>query len=599
MLRFPCQPFRVFFLPLVGLLTVCPVGTGEAGEPLPLSPLFQASRVIRVNHLHRVGLDQRNPVVFMASGDLWVVWQRHTPEPSEPRRGFEIVARRFSSGQEPKGEEIRLETLPAISSRRPAVAGSSGGRRLIVWESLVEERRWEIRARAFEGTAALGPEVRVSTEWATQAVHPAAASLSDGGYVAVWESVDQDGSGRGVFGRVLGSDGELGEERSITQQTLHDQSEPRVVAGPKGGFLVAWSGFGADSEDREDVFVRRFEAGGLPAASEIHLAEDRTGRQGAPELIATSDGGYLAFWESRGGIAGRVLGVSGKPVGGELWWVPPSGLEAGSPRAVDLGARRVLVVWESQVTPGAQKRRIRGQLFQVDRPARTDGEIALLPITRPFWISPETSGFSRWPELALDPQNDVQVVWNAVPDIHLRRLTLGELSSAPHRERAVDCWESRLRELVLAVGPSSQESLHAWPLETGRARLLGGDRPSAPIELAPCPGSLTEEDRTAFELLSDRVQISGRLEGQEASPAQVTHVTLYRDRQIGTFRLDVYPFSKEGESLGRLALRAELPLIEEELAQGIRLERLPLCSPDDQRGCSQTAVPLEPTLQPP
>lgn len=597
MLRFLPQPLRVFFLPLVGSLTLYPIGVGEAGEPLPLSPLFQASPVTRVNHLQRVGLDQRNPVLSMMSGDLWVVWQRHTPEPSEPRRGFEIVARRFTRGQEPKSEEVRLETLPAISSRRPAVAGNSAGRRLIVWESLVEERRWEIRARAFEGTVAVGPEVRVSTEWATQAVLPDTAPLAGGGYVAVWESVGQDGSGRGIFGRVLGSEGELGEERALTQETLHDQTEPRVVAGPEGGFLVAWSGYGADSEDRKDVFVRRFDSGGLPSGSEIHLAEDRTGRQGAPEVIAASDGGYLALWESRGGIAGRVLDVTGGPMGGELWWVPPSELEAGSPRAVDLGGREVLVVWESQATPGGQARRIRGQLFRVGVPARAEEEIAHSPITRPFWLSPESSGFSRWPELALGPENDVQVVWNAVPDIHLRRLTLDELAGAPQSQGAVDCWESQLRELMLALGPSLNEPLHAWPLESGRVRLLRRDPPSEPIEVAQCPGSLTEEDRTAFEVLADRVQISGPTESRGASRAHVTHVTLFRDRQLGTFRLDFYPFSEEGEALGWLALRAEFPLIEDEVAGGIRLETLPLCSREEERGCSQTAVPLEPDLR--
>ena len=54
----------------------------------------------------------------------------------------------------------------------------------------------------------LGDEFQVNTFTAKDQKDPTAAGLSDGGYVIVWESSDQDGSGKGVFGQRFDANGD-------------------------------------------------------------------------------------------------------------------------------------------------------------------------------------------------------------------------------------------------------------------------------------------------------------------------------------------------------------------------------------------------------
>ena len=98
-----------------------------------------------------------------------------------------------------------------------------------------------------------GGEFRVNAYTTNDQVRPSIGSLGDG-WVLVWASVSQDGSGAGIFGRHLDTSGAfVGSEFQANSYTTGHQAAPVVDAGPDDSFVVAWM---TDT----DVAARRFDS---------------------------------------------------------------------------------------------------------------------------------------------------------------------------------------------------------------------------------------------------------------------------------------------------------------------------------------------------
>jgi hypothetical protein len=85
------------------------------------------------------------------------------------------------------------------------------------------------------------------------------ASHTDGSLLVVWHSCMEkgDGSGCGVFGRLLRPDGAPdGEELVLATTTTDDQTGPSAVALPGGAFATAWTDASAAPPDTSGTAVR-------------------------------------------------------------------------------------------------------------------------------------------------------------------------------------------------------------------------------------------------------------------------------------------------------------------------------------------------------
>jgi len=88
-----------------------------------------------------------------------------------------------------------------------------------------------------------------------------ATPLEDGGWVVVWESNNQDGSGYGVYQQRYGADGDtIGLETRVNVTIAGNQEFPNVTALDDGGWVVVFSGAGTGT----DIFQRRYDADGNP-----------------------------------------------------------------------------------------------------------------------------------------------------------------------------------------------------------------------------------------------------------------------------------------------------------------------------------------------
>ena len=158
--------------------------------------------------------------------------------------------------------------------------------------------------RRFSSTGEpLGPEVQVSQDLPVPPGLPAVAASSDGEFLVIWQTddLDRDDLG-GVFARRFGADGEpLGPQFQVSRSLLFER-DPQVVADGQGNYFVFWDSF--DAGHGFDIRGRLYRHDGTPVASEMVLnLDNRDGSEGISDHQAISaafapNGTLLVSWQS-------------------------------------------------------------------------------------------------------------------------------------------------------------------------------------------------------------------------------------------------------------------------------------------------------------
>ncbi|MBU3916837.1 hypothetical protein KKA14_15000, partial [bacterium] len=128
--------------------------------------------------------------------------------------------------------------------------------------------------------------------------NPNIKALTNGGFAVIWESANQDGSQRGIFGRVYGSDLEpIGYEFQVNEQFLGNQYSPVLTSLSDGSFVTAW--INEDVNDGNlDIYARKYDEDGNALTSEYRVNAYTSYDQKAPKIVDLSDGGYVVVWTS-------------------------------------------------------------------------------------------------------------------------------------------------------------------------------------------------------------------------------------------------------------------------------------------------------------
>jgi hypothetical protein len=373
------------------------------------------------------------------------------------------------AGQEPVGPEFRIDTFRLNSQTSPAVSGAADGKFVVVWQSFGrDDRYWAVAGQRFDRLGRrLGTEFLVNTfTWASQRL-PAVASDPtgrfvvawqsegqdgdrdgifarrydaagnpldssefqvnaytthvqagvdvgadvDGNFVIVWESVGQDGYGRGLFGRRFSADGAaLGGEFAVTAYTAREQEFPAIDVLPGGGFVVVWHS--THQGPGSDVFARRFDPEGLPLGPEVQVNSYTTLSQLIADVAADRSGGFVVVWVSgqdgdHSGIFGQRFDAAGNRLGAEFMANTYTAYWQSSPSvAVDPGGGFV-VVWYSYRQDGSHHG-IFGQRF----------DAAGNRIGTEFQVNSHTTGGQEFPKVASLGTEKFVVAWHSdgVPD---------------------------------------------------------------------------------------------------------------------------------------------------------------------------------------
>lgn len=302
--------------------------------------------------------EQSGPTIGMnQAGDAVIAWvSDHNflvdPEDSEKT----IFARWFDSTGIPIGSSEFSASVYVKDAQEYATVGLDGaGNFTLAWQSINQESNqegegtsWGVYARQFTVdrqsgtiTSPQAAEFRVNDTVDGPQRFPAVGVAAEGQFVVTWQSIRQDESSWGIFGKQFAPDASpTTPEARINTFGSGPQILPAVAQRPAGDFMVAWSGRGFD--ETEGVWGQRFHwiADHFDRGNQPSLGPDWTPRAGSfaivadkavsqsPLAVATFNGVTLrdVSVEGRVALVGGVAGFQGfvarygGPADANMYW---------------------------------------------------------------------------------------------------------------------------------------------------------------------------------------------------------------------------------------------------------------------------------------
>jgi len=237
---------------------------------------------------------QVDPNVAMADdGSFAVAWEAF---PNFDGMAGAVYVRLFGADGIPTTGDLLVNTFTDDGQRDPVIAMWPGGGFVVAWESASQDSgsTWGIFAKVFDATGApLTGDLPVNTHVDGDQRDPFVAA-SGTGFVVVWQSLGQDGSDWGVYGRGF----DLGGVATTAELQLHAttaawQGDPCVAADGIGRFVVVFE----DGPSVQDVLLREYRADGTPAADPLRVNAYTAGDQDDPELAMNAAGAAVVVWE--------------------------------------------------------------------------------------------------------------------------------------------------------------------------------------------------------------------------------------------------------------------------------------------------------------
>ena len=315
----------------------------------------------------------------------------------------------LAQGPTPQGGEVRVNTFTASNQDFPAVARDADGDFVVVWSGAGSGDDHGVFAQRFTRTGApAGREIHINAVTAFTQARAAVAMDTDGDFVVVWTSDQQDGSGTGVFGQRFAADGaRAGAEFQVNTTTFTSQSEATVAMDSDGDFVISWTSRFQDGAGY-GVYAQRYAAGGARRGAEFRANATTTGDQYAPSAAMDSDGDFAVAWTSNGqdgssyGVYAQRYAASGDPAGPEFRVNTTTAGSQFDPWVTTDADGDLVVAWAGN-GPGDGSG-VFGQRFAADG----------APVGPEFRASTYTTNSQYAPAVALDADGDLVVVWQSV-----------------------------------------------------------------------------------------------------------------------------------------------------------------------------------------
>ena len=349
--------------------------------------------------------EQKNATVSaLEDGGFVVVWE--STDQDGDRKG--VYGQRYDSAGNPVGSEFLVNTYTADDQDTPVVAGLSNGGFVVVWESKDQDGSYEgVFQQIFDANGnAVDADFSVNATSSNYQQDNAIAALDGGGFVVVWQSEGTGNVLKDICAQRYDAAGAaVGAEFKVNATTSSNQTEPVATGLVGGGFVVTWSSNGQDG-NKNGVFAQRFDASGNAVGGDIQVNTYTSRDQQTSEITALADGGFLVVWQSDNqdgddwGIYGRRFDSAGNPVTAEFA-VNNTGARAQTNAAVaELADGTIVVTWQSD----------NGTVFGEGicmRRFATDGT----PVSNESLVNSYTSGDQTNPEIAVLEGGGFVITW--------------------------------------------------------------------------------------------------------------------------------------------------------------------------------------------
>jgi hypothetical protein len=223
----------------------------------------------------------------------------------------------------PYGQEFLINTYETGYQSYPTIAGLSDGGFVVCWDGPVPGGSGNsIYGQIFDSYCAKrGNEFHINTNGNKSQQLPSLAGLTNGGFVACWESMNLDQGSKDIVGQVFNATGvKQGAEFQITEDVGIFQAYPSITGLKNGRLVLCWQRLKQDSS-RWDIFGQIFEASGTKKGNEFQVFGTIEGAEYNPSVAALKSGGFVVCWESQRSsgswseICGQVLEFDGTKKG--------------------------------------------------------------------------------------------------------------------------------------------------------------------------------------------------------------------------------------------------------------------------------------------
>ncbi|GAA0603422.1 hypothetical protein GCM10009416_46330 [Craurococcus roseus] len=213
----------------------------------------------------------------------------------------EVRAQRFNPDSSPAGGEFVVNSGLAGDQGSPKAAGLAGGGFVVTWSGPGAAGP-EIYAQQYSATsAAVGREFVVNTATAGDQLRPTVSALPDGGYLVAWVGNEVAGANNyDIFAQRYWADGSAnGGQFQVNAAFKADiNGSVDVTELSDRGFLVSWSGIGADAAD---IYAQRYLENGAKAGAEFRINADTAGYEYGPSVVGLASGGFAVTWSDKTG----------------------------------------------------------------------------------------------------------------------------------------------------------------------------------------------------------------------------------------------------------------------------------------------------------
>ncbi|MET0105790.1 MAG: calcium-binding protein [Sedimenticola sp.] len=344
--------------------------------------------------------NQTDPsIIVLSDGGFVVVWESDGQDGSS----WGVYGQRYNADGTTHGDEFQINTHTNSYQGEPSVASLSDGGYVVTWTSA--QGTFSIYGQRYNADGSMnGGQFQVNTydNFMTNQTNSSVTSLSDGGFVVVWESDGQDGSNFGIFGQHYNADGSRnGNEFQVNTYTDGYQMQPSVTSLSDGGYVVTWYS-GAN------VYGQRYNADGSANSGEFLINTYTDGLQGAPSVTSLSDGGFIVTWVSDGqdgsrtGIYGQRYNADGTTSGDEFQINTYTNSIQHGPSVTSLSDDGFVVTWWSDGQDGSANG-IFGQRYNAD--GSTNGD--------EFQINTYTDYDQLRPSVTSLPDGGFVVTWQS------------------------------------------------------------------------------------------------------------------------------------------------------------------------------------------
>ncbi len=341
-----------------------------------------------------------------AAGNYVVTWASNGQDGSS----FGVYAQRYNAAGVAQGGEFQVNTTTAGNQRSSTVAMDPAGNFVITWRSLNQDGSGNgVYAQRYDAAGvAQGGEFLVNTTTAGNQSNSTVAMDAAGDFVVTWSSYGQDGSGYGVYAQRYNAAGVAqGSEFQVNTTTANDQRLSTVAMNAAGDFVVTWSSFEQDGS-AHGVYAQRYDAAGVAQGGEFQVNTTTANNQIFSTVAMDATGDFVVTWSSYGqdgggnGVYAQRYDAAGIAQGGEfLVNTTTAGDQLFSTVAMDADGNFV-VAWSSYGQDGSGYG-VYAQRYNAAGVAQ-GGE---------FQVSTTSANLQHYSSVAMDATGDFVVAWSS------------------------------------------------------------------------------------------------------------------------------------------------------------------------------------------